>query len=359
MRLATTASARGRIGCSFGALAVLAFAATRAVAQELYVDPQFDVGATPDIQYGSAPIGSPPGDFALRLDLYEPVGEGVPSPRPVVITIHGGSFVGGSRKDPNHVRIATEMASRGYTAISISYRLIPQQPVTAPEFQPIGLAQTAVQDLATAHAWLLDNAGDLDADPSRIIVFGSSAGAITIVHAAYQLDDIGLAPLSGISSIVDLWGGFIGPPASALMQAGEPPVFIVHGDEDTTVPARLSYELAEAAEAVGIAHELHIVEGAGHSFGPTRYFTREVSPGVTLFDETVEFVATVPEPGAGTSLGAVLVALWGLRRARGSRRLSSRAAGRGRGRARGGRPAARDRRVLAGGAGAFRGRARR
>ena len=281
---------------AFVLMLALVFGATPTSAQELFVDPQFDVEATPDIQYGTGLIGSPPSDFALLLDLYEPAGAGVPSPRPVVITIHGGGFTVGSRKIPPVIRIATEMASRGYVAISIAYRLIPQNPAIDPDFQPIGPANVAVQDLVTAHGWLLDNAEDLDADTSRIVVFGTSAGAITIVHAAYQLDDIGLPPLSGISSIVDLWGGFIGPPASTLVEPGEPPVFMVHGSEDTTIPARLSYELADAAEDVGIRHELNIVEGAGHGFEATGYFTREVSPGVTLFDRTVAFVAIAPEP---------------------------------------------------------------
>ena len=46
----------------------------------------------------------------------------------------------------------------------------------------------------------------------------------------------------------------------------DPPVLILHGTRDATVPMEQSRLLAEALKKAGVAHELILVEGAPHSF---------------------------------------------------------------------------------------------
>jgi acetyl esterase/lipase len=52
---------------------------------------------TRDIVYSTAAVQAPePGSKDLLLDVYEPVGEGVPRKLPAVVFIHGGGFRKGS-----------------------------------------------------------------------------------------------------------------------------------------------------------------------------------------------------------------------------------------------------------------------
>jgi alpha/beta superfamily hydrolase len=57
----------------------------------------------------------------LKLDIYKPINND--TCRPILVTIHGGSFVDGDKTDAEEVYIAQSMASRGYVVASINYRL--------------------------------------------------------------------------------------------------------------------------------------------------------------------------------------------------------------------------------------------
>jgi acetyl esterase/lipase len=165
-------------------------------AQEVYVDSLFAVQRTDAVVYGTAPIGNPPYEFDLLLDLYEPIGDGIPDPRPGLICIHGGGFVEGTRNDPNWVRFASAMAGRGYTAASIDYRLRSDAPVISPEFMEFRDAlgpvfgtyataiAAAVEDATRALRWMAENGDSLHVNEDSLAIAGSSAGAITSLLAA-------------------------------------------------------------------------------------------------------------------------------------------------------------------------------
>src|SRR5690606_4027519 len=48
------------------------------------------------------------------------------------------------------------------------------------------------------------------------------------------------------------------------VRAGLPPVFVIHGTADRTVPPGQSSALVEALNKVGVPAELSVVEGGGH-----------------------------------------------------------------------------------------------
>ena len=58
----------------------------------------------------------------LDLDIYKPLHDN-DTCRPILVTIHGGSFISGDKTDVEEVYIAESMASRGYVVASINYRL--------------------------------------------------------------------------------------------------------------------------------------------------------------------------------------------------------------------------------------------
>lgn len=84
-----------------------------------YTDKQYDVWVEREIYVGAST------DYAgclqeLFLDLYKPINN---DPcRPLLVLLHGGAFTEGDKGDPSIVRIARDMASRGYVVASANYR---------------------------------------------------------------------------------------------------------------------------------------------------------------------------------------------------------------------------------------------
>jgi acetyl esterase/lipase len=99
---------------------------------------------------------------ALRLDLYRPAG---PGPHPVVVWVHGGSWVRGERDD--RTALDRWLADQGYAVVAVDYRLPPPGPV--------GEGQR--RDVACALGWVAAEAQAEGLDPARITLAGQSAGA--------------------------------------------------------------------------------------------------------------------------------------------------------------------------------------
>lgn len=274
-------------------------------------DPIYPVGVELGLRYGQGQVASPvPGQKQLLLDLYRPLAIS-PSATlsPALIIIHGGGFRGGSRAETNLVTIARAMAARGFVVASIDYRLEGERPEPSPRVSTILQAATlgvanadlpqrvaavaAIDDALTAVDWLKANANQYQVDPTHIGLLGGSAGAITAVHLGYVLDDYGI-DAQPFSFVIDLWGGSIIPgndPIAAAnhLESLEPPLFIVHGGSDPTVPIALSDLLAERAADQRVPYEYHPIPGAGHGFGSIDLFNLEASPGVSLFNRMVEW----------------------------------------------------------------------
>lgn len=231
-----------------------------------YVDTVFPAATTvTDVAYGaSVPLGGTTAVPRL-LDLYEPAGD-TASARPVLVWIHGGGFVSGTRTDGQIPRLARSLALRGYVSVSISYRL--RTPAAFAADQAGGI-RDAVHDARAAVRWVRANSRQYRFDTARVAFVGSSAGAITALVSAYdQSIGEGTSGNPGFSSrvktVVDFWGSL--PMASdTLMQAGEPPLLIFHGTEDTTVPYAEAQQLVARATQVGIPHRLVTLAGQGHA----------------------------------------------------------------------------------------------
>jgi acetyl esterase/lipase len=281
--------------------ALFILAAVLALAPAVSAAPRVTgVKVTPGIVYGQGQVTQPqPGQEDLLLDLYEPVTTSNRR-RPAVVLIHGGGFTGGSRTSADLDRVARGLALQGTVVANIDYRVVPDGPVPSARVAPvlaavpdvpIFVAQVAaVDDTLTAIDWLRANARQLRIKRNRLGLVGSSAGAITADHVAYTLDEYGV-DVPRIRFVGDLWGGIffdIGALAGQL-ERGEARLFAVHGTADSTVPVFLDDRLVARATTVGVPVEYHRVEGAGHGFGATGFFTREVLPGQTAFDRLLRF----------------------------------------------------------------------
>jgi len=99
-------------------------------------------------------------------------------PRPLVLWLHGGGFIGGDLRDIEYA--AAGIAAAGnVTVVSLNYRLAPEDPF------PAGL-----HDVRDTLEWLRDHAADLNGD-GRIAVGGQSAGAALAAGACLLARDEG------------------------------------------------------------------------------------------------------------------------------------------------------------------------
>lgn len=137
--------------------------------------------AASDLTYGP--------DRRHLLDIYTPQGTG---PWPVVVFVHGGGFVLGDKAAdgwPN-AALGRWAAEQGLLGAVINYRLAPSH------MWPAGS-----EDVIAAVDWLRANVGEFGGDAERIVLIGTSAGAVHISGAIKLRPDLavrGAVLLSGL-----------------------------------------------------------------------------------------------------------------------------------------------------------------
>jgi para-nitrobenzyl esterase len=103
---------------------------------------------------------------------------------PVMVWIHGGSFVSGAGSQPNYD--GTRLAMRGVVIVTINYRLGVFGYMAHPELSAESPNHTsgnyALLDQMAALRWVRDNISAFGGDPRNITVFGESAGASSIAY---------------------------------------------------------------------------------------------------------------------------------------------------------------------------------
>lgn len=257
-----------------------------------FLDLKFGYNLTSNITYATGKVGYPKttGTIDLKLDLWKPTGPNQPALLPGLVLIHGGGFKGGDKADNKYTKISQTYAKRGYVVISINYRLQGDNPSAEkgpfPNFLLLSRTMNAaVQDAANAVRWLRANAAIYRIDPTRIAIMGSSAGATTSLNEGYLESDI-VGTNAHVRAIVDFWGSL--SPNYSLMDANDPPVFIVHGTADTTVSISNSYDLVNRCKAVGLPYAFYPIEGAEHSCFDELYTT--VDNGKTIDRHCADFL---------------------------------------------------------------------
>lgn len=218
-----------------------------------------------------------------KLDLYLP--NNPPGPTPVLVYIHGGGWVGGT-KEGNILRTLPYL-KRGWAVVNVEYRL-----------GQVARAPAAVEDCLCALRWVAQNANQYNLDTSRIVTTGHSAGghlslmtAITPVSAGLNRECAGETPdvaavvnWYGITDVGDLIDGVnvktyavrwlgslpdrfdVAKRVSPLtyVRSGLPPILTIHGDADSIVPYQHAVTLHERLTAAGVSNDLHTVPGGDH-----------------------------------------------------------------------------------------------
>jgi para-nitrobenzyl esterase len=232
----------------------------------------------------------------LKMDLYQPTGD-TETARPLLIWVHGGSFIGGSKTDGDVVAFSQKFAKKGYVCASIDYRLgfFPFDSANA-----VKAVVRAVQDLRAAVRFFYKDRQTTNTykiDTNMIFVGGSSAGAITSLHLAYLDQECEVSDYLNQATITQLGGleGTSGNPGysskvqgvlngcGALaryswLEEGDVPVASVHGTNDGTVKYNRgivnpgtplmyldgSRMVHERACAVGVENQFYTFPGAPH-----------------------------------------------------------------------------------------------
>ena len=211
-------------------------------------------------------------DARHRVDLFTPE-TASSSPRPVVVVLHGGAWIAGSKDSYDDV--GSWLAAHGCVAVVASYRLFPA--VTYPAF---------VDDGAAAFAWAKANAADFGGDPNRVFLLGHSAGAHIAALVALEprylsrhgLDStdlagvigvsgpygLGLARLLPVGTAIDGWEEMMEARPLAAVREGAPPMLLVAGSLDAIALPREARTFATALRAEGNVAQLIVVPGFGH-----------------------------------------------------------------------------------------------
>jgi para-nitrobenzyl esterase len=114
----------------------------------------------------------PEGGDYLTLDVYAPDRDG--PPQPVMVFIHGGSFVAGSKDAP--IYDGSAFARDGVVCVVINYRLgiegfLPLEDVPA---------NLGLRDMIAALKWIQANIALFGGDTGNVTLFGESGGAFCI-----------------------------------------------------------------------------------------------------------------------------------------------------------------------------------
>ena len=235
-------------------------------------------------------------DDTLTVDIYRPSAKG---PFPVLVQIYGGAWQRGV--PANNAEFAEYIAAQGYVVFAIDYRHAPQFRFPA-----------QVNDVRTALGWIGQYADAWNADTSRMVLMGRSAGAHLAMMAAYAPDAPRIRGVIDYYGPVDLVEGyrqppvpdplavrdieekFLGGPPDALLDRYRaaspislvtrplPPTLLIYGGRDHIVEPRFGRLLAEKLRANGTTMVHVEIPWAEHAFdavpyGPSGQLSRYVS----------------------------------------------------------------------------------
>jgi acetyl esterase/lipase len=242
----------------------------------------------------------------LGLDLYIPAG--VPAP-PLLVWVHGGAWRSGTKAQPPRVFV-----ENGIATASLDFRQSTDARFPA-----------AVHDIKAAIRFLRGRAQEYGYRTDRIAIAGSSSGGhlaalVGVTSGVKELEGtVGgyLNQRSDVQAIVDYYGasnlmtilaqstpfglGVRRPALELLLGAlpenvptlaqlaspvvhvgpGDPPLLLLHGDQDPQMPINQSHELQGAYEKAGLDVSLDVVHGAAH--GGELFFSPECVTRVMAF----------------------------------------------------------------------------
>jgi len=253
-------------------------------------DPRHPPGLPRAVTFTERPCGP------LEVLLSAPPGTAPARGRPALLYLHGGAWI---HRDPHSVFYWGDPTLWGYVCASATYRLSAEARWPAQR-----------EDIHAAFDWLVERAGELGVDPRRIGVWGHSAGGHLAAWLALTRPVAAAVTISAPTDFLSMGGWHDAPdsPESRLVGApvqsapgltraadparaihpASPPMLLIHGADDATVPPNQSAHLAAALGAAGRPVEYALWDGVGHMFlgrsaaagdAARAFFDRHLRPG--------------------------------------------------------------------------------
>lgn len=132
-------------------------------------------------------LGSPPtpgitfSEDCLNLNVVRPSGTSAGDKLPVGVWIHGGGHTGGSNQDPNYnmsfIVQQSVVAGKPFIGVNINYRLQLFGFMYGSAVVESGAGNLGYKDQHLALRWLQENIAAFGGDPSKVTIWGESAGA--------------------------------------------------------------------------------------------------------------------------------------------------------------------------------------
>ena len=222
----------------------------------------------------------------LHLDLFAP--DRGSAPLPGVLFIQGSGHNGNNKV--HFWREAAHLAQREFVTVTVEHRGLGPDRARWP---------AQLEDCEAALQWMIANASRYRVDPARVAVVGASSGAhIAALLASTHRAAGGAAPtiraVVAVSGLLDLvyfaehrvwseeyrmWLDFVpllgvsyevdpdrwrqASPLTHLTRA-HPPILVIHGTSDGTLPFSQAERYYQAARSAGVAAQLMPVDGGGH-----------------------------------------------------------------------------------------------
>jgi acetyl esterase/lipase len=273
-----------RLGAMMRIFLTLFFALNVAMSAASAADPPAGYRALADIPFAEVD------GHRLALDLYLPEGK---QGAPLVVFVHGGGWQRGSRTEMPF----GGMAPAGFAFASVDYRL-----------SPVARFPAQAHDIKAAIRFLRAKQSEYGYDASRIAIAGTSAGAhlaalVGVTNGNKELEGTvggNLGQSSDVQAILSYYGASdfmtilkqstpfglgVRVPALQLLLGGQPeekeelaklaspvyhldandpPLLLLHGDQDPQMPINQSHELQGAYEQQGLDAKFVVVHGAAH-----------------------------------------------------------------------------------------------
>ena len=202
--------------------------------------------------------------------------------KPTIIFMFGGGFIRGERDNKDYMSWFSQMTANGYRIISIDYRL------GLKGSNKVGVAQVnvldaaihmAVEDLFSATNFIIENADQLRVDPTNIVISGSSAGAISVMQAEYELANRTswaqvLPEDFRYAGVMSFAGAVLSREGKVDYKNAPCPTLMLHGTADKVVPYKqiklfnLGFfgggKLVDRFEKFGYNYNMYHYDGNGH-----------------------------------------------------------------------------------------------